>query len=55
MYFNSEESAKDRVLALMVADKEAEANKMKLEYAEERDKTSNLLKMFFPKGFLGLG
>ena len=55
MYFNSEESAKDRVLALMVADKEVEANKMKLEYAEERDKTSNLLKMFFPKGFLGLG
>mgnify|MGYP003649329794 CR=1 FL=1 len=55
MYFNSEESAKDRVLALMVADKEIEANKMKLEYAEERDKTNNLLKMFFPKGFLGLG
>ena len=48
MFFNSEESAKDRTLSLMVADKDADAARMQLEYAEERDKTSTLMKFFWP-------
>ena len=48
MFFNSEESAKDRILSLTVADKEADAAAMQLEYAEERDKTTTLMKLFWP-------
>ena len=48
MFFNSEESAKDRILSLTVADKEADAARMQLEYAEERDKTTTLMKLFWP-------
>ena len=48
MFFNSEESAKDRTLSLMIADKDADAARMQLEYAEERDKTSTLMKFFWP-------
>ena len=55
MFFNSEEGAKDRALALMVADKETDAARMQLEYKENRDKTTSLMYMFWPKGFLGLG
>jgi len=32
----------------MVADKDADAARMQLEYAEERDKTSTLMKFFWP-------
>ena len=48
MFFNSEESSKDRTLSLMVADKDQDAARMQLEYAEERDKTSQLMKFFWP-------
>ena len=48
MFFNSEESSKDRTLSLMVADKDQDAARMQLEYAEERDKTSTLMKFFWP-------
>ena len=50
MAFRGEESRMDRILSLLLADKDLQSARETIEYADNKAKTQTLLRLFWPFG-----